>query len=113
MLPIASGPTLAAVAPPVPRKMIRIAGMSMNDAGLVPSIRAPTRIPAKAMPIAAPVDSFIVPYIGRDGGFLQCTWTRRAGTLPVLVSGGALRAGSGGAFGGGCRLGVRRRLPVG
>jgi hypothetical protein len=71
MLAIASGPTLAPVAPAVPRMMIRIAGMSMKDAGLVPSMKAPTRIPAKAMPMQAPVESFIGPSSASGSDFFS------------------------------------------
>jgi len=54
-----SMPTLASVAPAVPA-MIRInAGMSMNEAGLVPSIVALNRSPTTATPIPIPVAAFI------------------------------------------------------
>ena len=61
-----SMPTLASVAPLVPPRMIRSAGMSMNDAGLVPSIIAPIRMPGTATPMPMPVAGFIGPFIGHS-----------------------------------------------
>ncbi len=54
-----SMPTLASVVPAVPAMMMSNAGMSMNAAGLVPSIIALSRMPKTAMAIPMPVAAFI------------------------------------------------------
>ena len=62
----------------------------MNDAGLVPSMKAPNRMPTKAMPMQAPVESFISSFIGEDAGFLQCGWTLSPANARVFTFEGAL-----------------------
>src|ERR1700690_2147444 len=94
-------PTLAIVAPPVPPQTISRAGMSMNAAGLVPSIIALRRIPNAATPMPTAVAGFIVvrsagvanPSAGGlrapDGGDRRLRGgvggERLAGTLPARV----------------------------
>src|SRR6185312_16028092 len=57
-------PTLASVTPAVPPRMIIIAGMLMNAAGLVPSILELRSSDPKATPIPIAVAAFIATHIG-------------------------------------------------
>src|ERR1035438_892893 len=56
---IDSMPTEARVTPPVPPRMMRSAGMLMNEAGLVPSIIELMSSEPKATPIPMAVEAFI------------------------------------------------------
>ena len=64
-------PTLASVTPAVPPRMIIIAGMLMNEAGLVPSIIELSSSDPKATPIPMAVAAFIATPIGGCGHFFS------------------------------------------